>query len=42
MKQVALVQGPEPETDEKGPGEAGSLTDLCLILINMNEFVYLE
>ena len=42
LKQVALVQGPEPETDGKGPGETGSLTDLCLILINMNEFVYLE
>ncbi len=42
LKQVALVQGPEIQPAGKDLDETGSLPDLCLILINMNEFVYLE
>ena len=42
LKQVALVQGPELQDLGKDLDETGSLADLCLILMNMNEFVYLE
>ena len=42
LKQVALVQSTAPETADKDAEETGSLADLCLILFNMNEFVYLE
>ena len=42
LKQVSLVQNGGPGHTDNARGEAGSLADLCLILINMNEFVYLE
>jgi cytochrome c553 len=43
LKQVALVQGPEEsQLPGKDLDETGSLSELCLILINMNEFIYLE
>ena len=42
LKQVSLVRNGEPGHTDKGRGETGSLAELCLILINMNEFVYLE
>ena len=42
LKQVSLVQNHESEHGGMGQGETGSLADLCLILINLNEFVYLE
>ncbi|MSO21793.1 MAG: DUF1553 domain-containing protein [Acidobacteria bacterium] len=42
LKKSAYIQATDTQAVQQPSGEAGALADLCLILFNMNEFIFLE